>query len=65
MITYLVDTNVFLRFVLKDNPLQYKKAEAYFHDAKNGDVRLVFLPDVIEEIVYVLQKVYKIERIIL
>lgn len=62
MTTYLADANVFLRFVLNDNPSLHKKAEVYFHAVKNGTIRLIFLREVIVEIVFVLQKVYKIPR---
>lgn len=62
MTTYIADTNLFLRFVLKDNPSLHKKAEAYFYSVKTGAIRLVFLREVIAEIIFVLQKLYKISR---
>lgn len=62
MKTYLADANVFLRFILKDNKLQATEAKKYFELAKNGKIELIFIPEIISEIEYVLRKVYKESR---
>lgn len=59
---YVVDTNVFLRFVLKDNEKLYQQAKKYFLQAKKSEVSLVLLPQVIFEIDYVLRSVYSLAR---
>lgn len=62
MKTYFVDANVFLRFILKDNETQWDVAVDYFNTAKRGEIRLIFITEVIAEIEYVLRKLYKIDR---
>ena len=59
---YYVDSNFFLRFILKDNLNQWKVANDYFKEAKLEKVKLVFLTETIIEIEYVLRKVYKLSR---
>lgn len=58
MKVYLVDTNVFLRFFLKDHPAHFAKAKRYFTQATQGKIKLVLVPQVVFEINYVLKKVY-------
>lgn len=62
MTTYLADTNIFLRFFLKDNETFYKKAKNYLTKAKNKKIKLIVLPEIIFEIDYVLQGVYKLAK---
>ncbi len=59
---YFADTNVFLRFLLKDNPKFTKKARSYFTLAKNKQIRIIVLSAIILEIEYVLRKVYSQPR---
>lgn len=59
---YIVDTNVFLRFLLKDNKKYYQKAENYFKQAKEGKIELILLPEVVFEIDYVLRGVYALSK---
>lgn len=58
MKTYFADTNVFLRFLLKDHTQLSKKAADYFTQAKLGRIKIVVLSEVLLEIEYVLRKVY-------
>lgn len=62
MKTYFADTNVFLRFLLKDNPEFTKKARSYFILAKNKQIRIIVLSVIVLEIEYVLRKVYSQSR---
>lgn len=62
MQVYYIDTNYFLRFVLKDNLTQWKIADSYFEKAKQRKIKLVFITEVIMEIEYVMRKVYKFDR---
>ena len=55
---YYADANIFLRFILQDNPEQGSKATDYFAQAKAGATKLVFLPEIIIEIEYIIRKVY-------
>lgn len=59
---YLADTNVFLRFLLKDNKRLYQQAKKYFLQAKKGKVSLLLLPQVVFEIDYVFRGVYSLSR---
>lgn len=59
---YLVDTNVFLRFLLKDSQKLYQQAEKYFLQAKKGKISLILFPQVLFEIDYVLRGVYSLSR---
>lgn len=59
---YLVDTNVFLRFFLKDNPRYFKIANKFFTQAKKGKVILILIPEVVFEIDYVLRGVYSLSK---
>jgi predicted nucleic-acid-binding protein len=52
----LIDTNVILRYLLKDNPLMSEEARQIIEDGA------FTLPEVIAEVVYVLKGVYKIDR---
>ena len=47
MAKYIVDTNVFLRFLLKDNEEYFKKARRYFLQAKKHQITLILLPVVV------------------
>lgn len=59
---YFVDTNVFLRFFLKDNNEQYKIAEKLLKKAKQRKLELWIIPQIIFEINYVLASVYKMKK---
>jgi len=63
MKTYLVDTNVFLRFFLKDHSTHFAKAKKYFSQAKAGKIKLILVPQIVFEINYVLKKVYSQKNI--
>lgn len=53
-----VDTNVFLRFFVRDVESFYHKARELFEKAENGDVKLETSDLVIAEIVWVLESYY-------
>lgn len=59
---YYVDTNVFLRFILKDNVQQYKTVRGLFKKAKDQEVKLLVPQIVIFEINFILGKVYHIGK---
>jgi len=60
--TVFVDTNVFLRFFVKDVVSQYEKARALFERAEEGKVKLETSELVIAEIVWVLESFYGFAR---
>src|SRR3954470_6661404 len=55
----LLDTNVFLRHLLADHPVQSLMATAYFERIEQGELRVRTTEVVIFETVYTLQKLYK------
>jgi len=59
---FIVDTNVFLRFLLKDNKKFYQTASEYFSQAKKKKLILILIPEVIFELDYVLRGVYSLSR---
>lgn len=58
----LPDTNVLLRYLLRDDAAQYAKAEAFFADIRIGKEKAVILESVLVECVYILIKFYKVPR---
>lgn len=57
-----VDTNIFLRFLLADNPKQSPRCKRLFEKAKKGKVKLITSGMVIAEIAWVLISFYKESR---
>jgi predicted nucleic-acid-binding protein len=57
-----VDTNVFLRFFVRDVEGQYEKARALFEKADAGKIKLETSGLVIAEIVWVLESFYGFTR---
>ena len=58
----IVDANVVLRYLLRDNEELYKLSEEIFEKILKGSVKAFIPIFVFAEIVYVLQKVYKVDR---
>ncbi len=57
-----VDTNVFLRFFVRDVESLYQKAMGLFEKAENGEVKLETSDIVIAEIVWVLESYYDFSK---
>lgn len=62
IISYLLDTNVLVRFLVGDIKEQQKQALVRFHQAKEGSIRIIITPLVIAETCFVLESFYKKER---
>ncbi len=58
----LPDTNVILRYLLRDIPEQFEKAAAFFEQVRTGAKRAVILESVVVECVYVLMKFYGVPK---
>ena len=58
MKSHFVDTNYFLRFILKDNKAQFNEAYELFKTAALGDVKLITSEIVFFEIYWVLESFY-------
>jgi predicted nucleic-acid-binding protein len=60
--TLLPDTNVILRYLLRDDESQYKKAFDLFEAIRQGNRSAIILEGVLVECVYVLLKFYNVPR---
>lgn len=56
---YFVDTNIFTRFFLRDDPTLSPKAEKIITDCENGKYTLVLAPVLFLEITWLLRSFYK------
>jgi len=57
-----VDTNILIRLIVKDDDLKRKACEKLLERAKQKEVILYILPIAILEVVWVLEKYYKLEK---
>jgi predicted nucleic acid-binding protein len=60
--TYLVDTNILLRFLTNDHPAHGAGAKKLFDDAGAGKLDLRIPLIAITETIFTLQSYYKIDR---
>lgn len=58
MMSYILDTNVIVRYVVGDNKEHQEQAMRWFSEAEKGRIVIRILPSVIAETVYVLQSWY-------
>jgi len=58
----LIDANVVLRYLLQDDDVLFKKASSLLERVKVGEEAIIISESVLAECVYVLLKVYKIEK---
>lgn len=58
----LIDANVLLRYLLKDDETLFKRACELLEKVKVGEEAVIIPESVLTECVYVLLKVYKVER---
>jgi len=58
----IIDANVILRYLLKDDERLFEKASAFLERVKVGEETVVIPESVLAECVYVLLKIYKVDR---
>ena len=58
----LPDTNIIVRYLVKDDIPLYTKAKGFFDKVKNGSEKAVILESVIAECIYVLTKIYQVPK---
>ena len=58
----LPDTNVVLRYLLRDIPEQFEQAAEMFEQIRTGRRRMVLLESVLVECMYILTKYYKVPK---
>lgn len=54
------DTNIILRYLLKDDHQLFKRASELFEKVRIGDEKVIILESVFVECVYVLKKFYQV-----
>lgn len=62
MLRAFIDTSVILRLLIRDDEIKKKATEKLLKEAKNKGISLYLLPVAILETVFVLEKVYKIDK---
>ena len=58
----LIAANVILRYLLKDDPDLFAKSAQYLEKVRTGEQEAIILESVLVECVYVLLKIYNVER---
>jgi predicted nucleic-acid-binding protein len=61
-INILPDTNIVLRYLLRDIPGQFEQAAEIFEQIRTGKKRMVLLESVLVECIYILTKYYKVPK---
>lgn len=59
----IVDTNVLIRFLVGDNPVQQKQAGQWFAEGESGKRKITIVPLIVAETVFVLESFYKKTRL--
>ena len=62
METKFVDTNIFLRYLTKDDPPKYEKCRQIFKKAMKGEIAITTSGMVIAELVWTLLSYYKVPK---
>lgn len=62
MKVYVADTNILLRFLLRDIPKQAAEAKKSLEEAKEQKIRIVVHPITIFEVDFALEKEYKLHK---
>jgi predicted nucleic acid-binding protein len=62
METKFVDTNIFLRYLTKDDPSKYEKCKEIFKKAMKGEIAITTSGMVIAELVWTLLSYYKVQK---
>jgi predicted nucleic acid-binding protein len=57
-----VDTNVFLRYLTKDDPAKYERCRAMFKKALEGDIGISTSGMVIAELIWTLLSYYNVQK---
>jgi len=55
----LLDTNVVIRFLVRDGGKHYEMSKDIFRDIQSGKIKVEFLDLIVAEIIYVLHSFYK------
>lgn len=59
---YFVDSNIFLRFLIKDDEQKFKHCRRLFENVEQGKIKIIISPFILAEIVWVLRSFYKFQK---
>jgi predicted nucleic-acid-binding protein len=59
----IIDANWILRYLLRDDETLFAKASGVLEKAKTGEEKILILESVLAECIYVLLKIYRVDRI--
>jgi len=59
-----IDTNIFIRYFVRDEEFQYSKANEFFERIQQGKIKGLVSVLVISEIIWILETFYEIKRAI-
>ncbi len=59
---FIIDTNVFIRYLIRDVPRQFEKAKKLFSDIENQKIKGFVSILVINEIIWILENYYELKR---
>ncbi len=59
---FFIDTNIFLRYLTKDDPVQFPRCRNLFKKAQDGEVLLVTSTLVIAEMIWTLASYYRVSK---
>ncbi len=62
MTTYILDTNVILRFFVDDHSEHQEQAVRWFKQAESGSISIIVDPVIIAEVSFVLESFYRYSR---
>jgi len=57
-----IDTNILLRYLTKDDPVQYPRCRQFFKKAQDGEILLVTSSLVIAELIWTLASHYRVPK---
>ena len=61
-ITYLLDTNALVRYLVRDEESQYQRVIDWLKDAEGGKIKIIIPAIVVAETCFVLESFYKKQR---
>ncbi len=59
---FFIDTNIILRYLTKDDPVQFPRCRQLFKKAQDGEVLLITSTLVIAEIIWTLSSYYRVPK---
>ncbi len=59
---FLLDTNIIIRYLVKDHIEHFQQASIWFNQAKAGKIKMIIVPIVVAECCYVLESFYEVSR---